>query len=232
VGIYIAAGYGNEADTANITVKYNKVYNTAYENYAIALESSAGIDGVDFYGNVGDSTPSYGLMFGSGHGAAEKYIKNVHVYNNTFIHNAIGVLASGPTTDGSNLFNNNILSVSPGGRAWYMLDTNDSNYSPDYEILWGGPSDINALIHWVGNDYSLASFRAAKSKMMNSTNADPIVNADGTLQSTSPAINAGANLGIAYQMGLDPRSSFPWSTLSQNSYGSSWEIGAFVYLPQ
>jgi hypothetical protein len=33
-------------------------------------------------------------------------------------------------------------------------------------------------------------------------------------------------------MSLDPRTSFPWGTLNQDSLGSGWEIGAFVFVQQ
>ena len=51
-----------------------------------------------------------------------------------------------------------------------------------------------------------------------------------TLVSTSPAINAGADLGSAYQNGLLPASIWPNSivTGNQNSRGTAWAIGAFV----
>jgi len=53
-----------------------------------------------------------------------------------------------------------------------------------------------------------------------------------TLVSGSSAIDAGTNLGSTYQMSLDPRTSFPWGTLNQDSLGSGWEIGAFVFVQQ
>lgn len=65
---------------------------------------------------------------------------------------------------------------------------------------------------------------------------DPDLNADYTLKSTSPAIDAGKDLGITYQNGLDPDSVWPTAkgggsitTLDQDNYGFGWEIGAFVY---
>lgn len=63
---------------------------------------------------------------------------------------------------------------------------------------------------------------------------DPLlVNASAgnfTLSSSSPAIDAGANLGSIYQLGLASSSTWPSGvvTLNQNSYGSGWDIGAYV----
>jgi hypothetical protein len=55
---------------------------------------------------------------------------------------------------------------------------------------------------------------------------------DLTLQSSSPAIDAGLNLGATYQLGLAPGSVWTSavSTLNQNNYGAGWEIGAYVYI--
>jgi len=52
-----------------------------------------------------------------------------------------------------------------------------------------------------------------------------------SLLAPSPAINAGVNLGSTYQMGLLPASLWPGgvSLLNQNSAGSGWEIGGYVY---
>jgi hypothetical protein len=51
------------------------------------------------------------------------------------------------------------------------------------------------------------------------------------LLAVSPAINSGMNLGATYQMGLAPAASWPGgvSLANQNSAGSAWEIGAYVY---
>jgi hypothetical protein len=75
------------------------------------------------------------------------------------------------------------------------------------------------------------------SGVTNAINKDPLfVNPSGDwtgfrLQSTSPAIDAGANLGTAsYNLAFDPASSnWPPASADQNSYGTGWEIGAFVY---
>jgi hypothetical protein len=52
-----------------------------------------------------------------------------------------------------------------------------------------------------------------------------------SLLATSPAIDAGVNLGATYQNGLDAASAWPAgvSLLNQNAAGSGWEIGAYIY---
>jgi hypothetical protein len=52
-----------------------------------------------------------------------------------------------------------------------------------------------------------------------------------SLLAVSPAINSGVNLGATFQMGLAPAAVWPGgvSLLNQNSAGSGWEIGGYVY---
>jgi hypothetical protein len=70
---------------------------------------------------------------------------------------------------------------------------------------------------------------------LNSIYANPLfTNAAGndfTLQSTSPAIDTGVNLGSTYDLGLAPGSTWPAGvlTLNQNTNGLGWDIGAYVY---
>jgi hypothetical protein len=54
---------------------------------------------------------------------------------------------------------------------------------------------------------------------------------DLALQASSPDIDAGANLGVTYEMALDPATTWPNGIVldNQNSYGPGWEIGAYAY---
>jgi hypothetical protein len=232
VGIYVSAGYGTNTDTQSITVRYNTVYNSSIHNYEIALENGASINGVNFYDNLSDTALDGDcLLFGySGPGT----IKNAHVYNNTFVNCNNGVEAFGPTSDATNQFENNIISVSGSGYPWVQHDTNDSNYSPDHNLLY--KSGSSTVINWLSAAYTLAAFQSRKSKMMHSISADPQLSdpakGDYSLLSTSRAIDTGTNLAATYQLGLDPRTRFPWATLNRNSYGAVWQIGAFVFVPQ
>lgn len=231
VGIYVSSGYGNGGNTESITVKYNYVYKSTLNNYQIALEGSkASISGVDFYGNVGDSCGGDNLLFG--YNDTGGVIENTRVYNNTFYGCPEGMVAYGPTSDASNLFENNI--VYANSVAFLLGDANEANYSPDYNLLFVSDG-ANNTIEWRGTYYSLQNFKSTKNKMLNSKSADPILvsppDHDFSLQSSSPAIDAGANLGSTYEFGLASWSSWPSSitTLDQNSYGPGWEVGAYVY---
>jgi hypothetical protein len=128
---------------------------------------------------------------------------------------------------------NNI--VYAGGYA--ALDTTSETGSAfdynDYFSASGTP------FSWGGTAYTLASWQTNSSQDAHSFSADPALVNASPLSSTgnyallaiSPAINAGVNLGSTYQMGLSPASSWPGGVLllNQNSFGSGWEIGAYVY---
>jgi hypothetical protein len=61
-------------------------------------------------------------------------------------------------------------------------------------------------------------------------NAQPGNWTDFRLAAGSAAIDSGLSLGASHQSGLDPNdNAWPPSTVNQNTYGSGWEIGAFVY---
>ena len=92
---------------------------------------------------------------------------------------------------------------------------------------------------WGGTAFSLSGWQGTPSQDAHSFSADPALVNASSLSSTgnyallaiSPAINAGVNLGSTYQMALSPASSWPGgvSPFNQNSAGSGWEIGAYVY---
>jgi len=98
-----------------------------------------------------------------------------------------------------------------------------------------GPDATN-FIQWGASTYysTLAAWQAA-SGQTNNLNANPLFVSTSTpnfaLTSSSPAIDAGLNLGSTYQLALASSSTWPSGvvTLNQNSYGSGWDIGAYVY---
>lgn len=51
------------------------------------------------------------------------------------------------------------------------------------------------------------------------------------ISKNSAWIDNGTNLGTTYQNGLNSHTVFPFGLVNQNSYGSGWDIGAFVFLP-
>jgi len=135
----------------------------------------------------------------------------------------------------ANVWENNICILTTStGTGFNTQGTGAATHIADYNLIYdtGNSHPYN----WNGTNYaSAAAFYAATNQGQHDINTNPqVANLSGfnfALQSTSPAINAGTNLGSTYQLGLDPRTSFPWGTVNQNSYGTGWEIGAFVFIP-
>lgn len=188
-GIYVSAGYSGGGEVQNVTVKNNLVKNVSIHSYGIGSETSgSNIDTVKFYYNVSMNPANACLVLGNA--VSGTTYTNLLVANNTCYGGLFGLIASGPTTDAGNTFENNIYSASIS--AWVLNDASNANYSPDYELLYG-PTNV---INWNGTAYTLSGFLAAKGKLLHGVSADPLFTnpsiGDFTLQSGSPAINAGA----------------------------------------
>jgi len=239
IGIYICAGYPRwtaSKSVTNTTVEYNYVTGSAITSYELASEVSGGnVTYTNFFGNVSvNPGTENGLAFGNG--VAGTVLQNNAIYNNTFYGGPTceaEIEVMGPTTDTSNSFKNNILEGCYF--SWQFVDSNVSNYSPDYELLYG--ASYKAISYNGTNYATLAAFQTATGKMAHSLASNPqFVNASAGqfwLTSGSPGIHAGLNLGSPYDIGLMPGSTWPNSVVTgdQNAYGSGWEIGAFIYVP-
>jgi len=144
------------------------------------------------------------------------------------------------------------MSVTIKNNIFYTTSGNIS----DFSLFWNGTKDINeapAISHNLyynpGNTNRVKWFRWPDTITYDSTEqtawrnaghpgalfADPLFVHQATgnfaLQPTSPAIDAGTNLGSPYNLGLDTISNWPnnVSTLDQNNCGIGWEIGAYVF---
>ncbi len=223
------AGYGVQIQDSsdNNTVRYNYFHNngfagswggalTIYNNQTSVYHLPTGNQ---IYGNVSNGD-RYGLLVGG----TTATVNNT-VVNNTFYGNQYGLIIQSGITFGT--FKNNIVWST---NTAYPLDVTGS-VSSDYNIV--GPAH-SGFIQWNGSSYdSLGTYSSATGNDSHSKASDPLFvnssSANFTLQSTSPAIDAGVNAGTAYQMELDPTSTFPWTTLNENSYGKGWDIGAFIF---
>lgn len=97
----------------------------------------------------------------------------------------------------------------------------------DYN-LWSSIPDVDAQ---GTHDPTYAAPLLSKTTGWRSMTGGDLTGFDFTLQSTSPCIDKGTNLGSPYDQGLNPASIWPSnvSMLDQDNFGSGWEIGAFVY---
>jgi hypothetical protein len=174
-------------------------------------------------------------------------------YGNTIYNNGFGLYYSEQDASAIIKAENNILFDNNGsysnccsGGVEVFKFSPGGTWRSDYNIMLH-PTNASRTFYWTqppesvggGTYYStLAGWQAASGNDVHSIQSDPLlVNPRGgsfTLQSNSPAINAGGNLGSNYQLALSPVSVWPSSvgTVNQNNFGSAWEIGAFVYTSQ
>jgi hypothetical protein len=238
-------GAGIHVDTAgsNIIVQWNTFYNNNMDG--IDIESTAGVSVL------------YNLSYGNGAvgGRGGIYLAEYTatggevVYNNTSYGNvAYGIRLNGAGAAGSCIdttVENNIAVASTSGTNFSATGGCQNDGTDGYGNVYAyndfGPATAK-FITWGASHYSTyASWEAATGNCGTAgcshsiQTAPTFINAAAnnfTLASGSSAIDVGANLGSTYQMGLAPSSSWPASvsTLNQNSYGSGWEIGAFVFV--
>ncbi len=153
----------------------------------------------------------------------------VSIFDNTIIspasQYAVGLVGqAGASVKNNVVYGPDALFVDPGSESGFTSDYNLFYNSGGVAWQWG-----------TGTDNTLATWNASSGQDVHSTSTNPsFANVAGniyTLASSSPAIDAGANLGSTYEMGLDPASTWPSNIIldNQNNYGSGWDIGAYVY---
>jgi parallel beta-helix repeat protein len=251
--------YGMGIENCNSNTFYNnKIYNNAGDGIDLYGTDNANwgpsndnvfynnlIYGHTIASNTGDKI---GFLLAS---STDGYINRTLIYNNVFYGNsidlAIALAGTGNAIDNNTFYGAADRSVwfevpDPGGvdvennifaaSANTPFDANTANTNVTHaNNLYYKAS--GTLANYNGTSYTSANIATWEATAVTGnpafTNAGT---ADFTLQLTSSAINAGGDLGATYKLGLDPRSSFPWSTVSRGGNGSGWDIGAFVYLSQ
>jgi parallel beta-helix repeat protein len=237
-------GMGIWADTirGGLLIQRNRVYDNNLMGIYLDADSNA--------------VAAYNVVYGNGHSGAidgggiavygdGRSITANSVYGNT----VYGNLWAGIKVFGANLANgcentaveNNIAvgTVSgPNFAATGGCENSGRNGTGNvyaYNAL-GMPSP-NFVEYGAGNYLSTyAAFDAAYGTSTHSVKTDPLfTNAstnDFTLTPTSPAIDAGTNLGGVYQNALAHASTWPSHVLTanQNSDGSGWSVGAYAYV--
>jgi hypothetical protein len=153
-------------------------------------------------------------------------------YNNT-LYGPANMNAAISQTSGSTgaLVKNNIFWTG----AYATVDAgSESSTAYDYNDYF---SASGTPFSWGGSAYNFANWKTNSSQDSHSLNSDPKLTNGGSrnfaLLVGSPAIDAGTNLGSTYQLALSPSSSLPNAVflVNQNTTGSGWEMGAFVFPP-
>jgi hypothetical protein len=216
-------GYGLDIDADNnVTASYNVSYNNLNAGIAAFADANSSMTGIQIYNNT--------------------------VYGNT--SNGIWVegpsAGSGPAGCTNNIIRNNIVVGTVGGpnlAAYNGCENPGTNGSGNVYTYNSFGAQTSNFIQWGTSTYesTYSAWETAKGNCGSSgcshsiQTAPTFTNAGAdnfTLASGSSAIDAGTNLSTTYQWGLAPSSSWPASvsTLDQNSYGTGWEIGAFVFV--
>ena len=230
-GIYIDTVPGNAV------IAYNQVYNN--NDDGIALEDT---QGAALYGNVSYNNGVAGFT-------NFRLSSSNLWYNNTAYGNKIGFQVWGgvtPTAAGmvNNQFKNNIaynntvnaLQATGGGENdgtegyGNIYIYNDFGQQASGFIQWGSGVYYSTYSSWEAATGNCGSIGCSHSVETNPVFVNTSTN-NFALASSSPTIDAGLNLGSAYEYGLDPGSTWPGNVIldNQNNYGSGWDIGAYVY---
>ena len=234
IGQTNSSGTGIHLDTTGTgnVVQYNLVYNNRFTGISVELTTSA----------VASYNISYGNLTGMYLARGDN---GVAFYNNTMYNNTTNLVVEGQTGTGFPVINNLIQNnITESGTTQLRADIGGDNGTDGsgnvYTYNSFGTAGTN-FITWGASKYSTyASWEAAtgncgKTGCSHSIQTAPTFTNAGsnnfTLISGSSAIASGTNLGSTYQMGLSSSSLWPSSvsTLNQNSHGSGWEIGAFVF---
>ncbi len=164
-------------------------------------------------------------------------IHDSYIYNNTIYWNPGGAYSAiklfniwhGKEILNTNIYNNIIYSASPN-----LINVDNTNTHLDYNLYWySGAGSPNFI--WNGTTYtSFSAFKTGSGQETHGLYTNPLLNdptyhANGfpttsfTLQSSSPAINAGANLvALGLQTSMGTRDFFG-NTIPQ---GGAYDIGA------
>ena len=165
--------------------------------------------------NVIANNGSFGVVVNGGSGGS-----NIQVFNNTIYGNKkYNGIAVWSTINGLTI-KNNIVANNAGYGIGFTYN-GITNYTVANNLIFGNTYAANDPGAYLSG--ATGTITAAPAFVAPATG-------DFSLQASSPAINAGLNLGSPNQHGLARGSVWPYSVLllDQTSY---WTIGSFVYTP-
>jgi hypothetical protein len=237
--------FGNGFDSISVMLGDTGNTNTLISggSYYNNLTGAAPASGIRFDDNTKNSTVQYALVYGNASGGI---VVEAQAHDNAFIYNQAYKnnqgLAQTNAPGANNVFYGNVsyfntldgfaLTSDSGGGAGTVENNiffSNGRYGFNSDGSVTDTVDYNVNFGNVTNNYN------GISKPTHDINSDPLFVDAATnnfrLKSGSPAIDAGLNLGSTFQLAIDPSTSQPYGTANQNSFGSGWEIGAFVFGP-
>jgi hypothetical protein len=228
-----------EADTGGNIFRYNLVTDSEDGAQSLGKNQFAGV-GNQIYYNVFSGNANNGIWVSDWTEGSWQWVAKDNVFYGNVIYGFVG---SGIDVDlddagsSGNLFKNNII---------FSNDT-DNNYQVEfagsgitksdfqYNIIWD--TDTTSTVYDGSTARTVAYMEANYSgQWSNNLISQPlVVNAavdNFTLRSSSPAIDAGVDLGASYDDALKSSSVWPSGVViaDQDNYGTGvWEIGAYIY---
>ena len=175
--------------------------------------------------------------------------------SNSSASGGIGILLTGSA--GSVIYNNTVYGPGVANPAVTQVSSSTGTLVKN-NIFWtGGYASVDATsktgtaydyndyfsatgtpFSWGGTAYTFANWQSSSAQDAHSISLNPLLTSgaalsaggDYALLTGSPAIDAGTNLGSAYQMGLFPGDLWPGSVgLFNQNTGGGWEMGAYVF---
>jgi hypothetical protein len=241
----LVQGNVSVGDNGGFECDYYSDHCSVFENLSVNSTAAALVidggryDTFDYNIVLGAASVGFQELQNSGSGWSPT---NNSAYGNTLYGNSNGVVIS--NSDANLSIKNNLVvgtshdffNIQSGATLSTPSISNNLYYGAGAQWL-NGPTSYSTLAAWQA---ALATSCGGGQCDANSLYANPLfTNGSGSyslpsdlaLQSSSPAIDAGVNLGSSYQLGLAPGSTWPSSvsTLNQNTNGLGWDIGAFVY---
>lgn len=211
--------YGPLGGLSDVTIKNCLIEGGSHNVVGGGIRvSGPGVGTITIQNNIIRNTYDHGII------AVGSAVPELRVYNNTIIGNrGAGIYAQ----NGNWVVKNNI--IQNNGWDEITTDSTTGTFLSDYNSIW--KLSGSSYFVWRGSNKTWEQWKISSGGDYHSINSDAMLNTNGSLKLGSPSINAGVNLGSPYNIGLSPDSVWPSSvsTLDQNSNGSGWEIGAYVY---
>ncbi|MGZ3747470.1 MAG: hypothetical protein ACXWRE_08835, partial [Pseudobdellovibrionaceae bacterium] len=204
---------GSHGPPSNWTIRYNKIVMNSPSSNDRSFTMIEALIGTNYiYGNVFLGLQGAGDANGISIGSTAS--STFHIYNNTIVAKA-GTSNNTLSLGGGTFYvKNNIIYTASGQTA--LQDTSTSNTIVRSNNLWFG-SSIPSCSGFTGE----------------LCNYDPLFtgydNNEFSLQSNSPALNAGVNLGSPFNFYIVANSSWPSAVLTQRSATGNWAIGAYDF---
>ncbi|MFH1499222.1 MAG: right-handed parallel beta-helix repeat-containing protein [Verrucomicrobiota bacterium] len=225
--------FGIAIYTSDTVVEYNYLENIGF-NDALRMWENRGQSNVTLRYNIVNGCDNSGLSIGNTSQAVTP-MSNIRVHHNLIYNSYWGVGFAVPV---SGEFRNNIVwsdaHTNPQRRLNFDGILSGGTFLCDHNILQD--KGTNPMASWIGVTYhDLASLQAGSGSHADSLSSSPLWVAPGSgdfrLQSGSPAIDAGAALGVTIDFDGNPAPQGAATDIGPLEYGDLLAYESFNYTP-